>query len=378
MLGLALLLRLAAVIAFPVAPTADAQGLESVGRHVAQGDGYILFGRIDTILPPGLPTLIGGVYRVFGPSPLAVAFVQAILDTGACAVLWLWMRRRLSPRLALVTLGLAAVSLSAIGATRILRGECMGAILLVLAAAAFDLGMANRRLTLLAGAGLATGLATMFRWNFSLFPIFLLPLLALRPAPWRWKGVAAALLLLGHGAILAPRLLRNQRLLGEPVLSTQSGITLYSSHIRSPGQPWGNNTDDEFTRKAKQMSPLEGSHYLSSLTVATLKRHPAMLFTQYPAKVFWLLVPFDWEVLRPRFFNFTYFAISVLALLGARAAWRADRDLTLLLALPLVYLILLSFPFYGSPRFRLPAEPLLTPLAAFGVLWVRRRANPSR
>jgi 4-amino-4-deoxy-L-arabinose transferase-like glycosyltransferase len=378
LLGLALALRLFAVFVFPVAPSADAAGIEEVGRSVAEGKGYLLHGRPDTILPPGVPTLIALVYMAFGPHPTAVAVAQALLDTGACYVLWLWMRRRLSPRLALVTLGLAAVSLSAIGATRILRGECMGGVLLVVALALFDLGWSSsRRLLLMAGAGLVLGLATLFRWNFSLFPLFLLPLLAFRPGRWPAKAAAAGVMLAVFAAVLAPRLVRMQRLLGAPVLSSQSGITLYSSHVRTPGQPWGNNTDDDVVKRARTMPPLEGSNYLVAETKSVLRQDPARLFTQYPIKVFWLLVPFDWEVLGSRVFNVTYFAIAVLALLGARAAWRHDPHLTALLILPLAYLVVLCFPFYGSPRFRLPAEPMLTPLAAFGAVWLARLKSTS-
>jgi hypothetical protein len=123
------------------------------------------------------------------------------------------------------------------------------------------------------------------------------------------------------------------------------------------------------------MPPLAGSQYLVAETVRRLKDEPLRLFTQYPVKIFWLLQPFDWEtlswpVLGTRSFNVTYFVISMLALFGVREALRRDRTLTLLLLLPLGYLALLSFPFYGSPRFRVPAEPFLTPLAALGAITV--------
>jgi 4-amino-4-deoxy-L-arabinose transferase-like glycosyltransferase len=365
--------RLVAVTVFAVPPTEDASSIEQIGRALAEGRGYTQpDGSPDTVLPPGVPALFSAAYAIFGSSSVAATSLQALIDLAGCLLLWAWIRRRMSSRAAMLTLALAVTSLTAIGAARIARGECVGTALLILAIAAFDTGRDRRSLPWLAASGVACGVLTLFRWNFSLLPLALAALLAFRRVPVRFRAIAVATLLGAYATILSPWLLRNYQLLGEPVLSTQSGITLYSSHFRTAGQPYGNNTRDETTMRAAQMPPLEGSHYLVAETVARLRAAPQKPFLAYPVKLFWLLQPFDWEtlswpVLGTRRFNLTYFGIVLLGLVGIRAAFQHHRELLVLLLLPLLYVAVLSFPFYGSPRFRGPAEPFLMPIAALGV-----------
>ena len=384
LVSLGLVLRLLAVTLFAVEPTQDAASIEQLGRALAEGRGYALADGIpDTVLPPGAPALIGALYGIFGPSRLAVTVSQGLFDLGACMILWFWIRQRLSPRMALFTLAFAVTSLSAIGSARIPRGECLGTALLVVALVSFDLSRTRTPLRWLAGAGIACGFLTLFRWNFSLLPLVLAPFLAFRQIPPRIRILSVAVFLTANAAIVAPWMLRNYLILGEPVLSTQTGITLYSSHFRAPGQPYGNNTHDAITERAALMPPLEGSHYLVKSTLRGLQDDPKRLVTQYPMKLFWLVQPFDWEILSwpvlgTRSFNATYFIVALMALLGLRDAVRQDRALTILLLLPIAYLAALSLPFYGSPRFRSPAEPFLMPLAAFGLAALIRKWRGTR
>jgi hypothetical protein len=369
-----LALRLIAVGAFATTPSSDAMAYHLLGSAIAGGRGFTFDGHPETIWAPGYPALVASVYALVGAHARAVYVVQALLDVGACLLLWQWTRRRAGATVALATLALSSVSLSAIAAIRFLRSEALAGWLLLGAMVLVDRARDSRReLWLVAAAGALLGLLTLSRWQFSLFPFFVAAVLL---ADRKWR--APALLLAAYLAVLTPWIARNYEVLGSPVLSTQTGMTLYMSHFRNPGQPWGVNTSDATTRAAAQMAPLDGNRYLVHETMHRLSEHPTLVLRTFPEKLIYLLVPLDWEVLRSRrTFNVTYFLIALLALVGAPTLLRADRRFLQWLSLPLAYLAVMALPFYGSPRFRLPAEPLLTPIAAIGLLHLWRRAPRS-
>jgi 4-amino-4-deoxy-L-arabinose transferase-like glycosyltransferase len=361
-------LRLVAAAAFPVTPTSDSWSYHLLGMALAHGDGLAIGGVPETVWAPGYPFLVSLVYRVAGAHWVAVYVVQAFADTGFCLLLWWWTRRRFGGPAALAALALSAVSLSAIGSVRLERTEILAAWLLLSAMMLLDLSRERPRL--LVAAGVVLGVLTLSRWQFSLFPAFV-ALWLVADKRRAAAGVVFAVYLL----TLAPWMLRNQRVLGAPVLSTQTGLTLYMSHFRNPGQAWGVNTIDDTTRAAAAMDRLAGNNYLVHETLARLAAHPSIVIRKYPEKLFYLLVPFDWEVLRTsRTFNATYFLVALLALFGLREAWQRDRRHLVALVLPLAYLVVMTLPFYGSPRFRLPVEPLLLPVAALGAFRLLRRA----
>src|SRR5262249_12300551 len=88
-------------------PGPDGTGYERLALHLLGGQGFSLDGwppfRPDNIRTPLYPAFIAAIYAVAGPSPRAVALVQAALDA-ATAVLVL----RVAARLASPRLGLAA------------------------------------------------------------------------------------------------------------------------------------------------------------------------------------------------------------------------------------------------------------------------------
>jgi 4-amino-4-deoxy-L-arabinose transferase-like glycosyltransferase len=367
----ALLSRLVAALAFPVTPVSDSQAYHQLAQALAAGHGLTLGGRAETVWAPGYPLFVSGVYALFGARWVAVYALQAVVDVGFCLVLWWWTRRRVGAQAALVALALAAVSFSAIASVRLLRTEILATWLLLSALALVDLSRAHRReIGLMAAAGALLGALTLSRWQFSLFPLLVVGLLL-----WQRRARSAAVLFALYLAVIAPWMLRNQSVVGSPVLSTQTGTTLYMSHFRNPGQAWGVNTSDENTAAAAAMDPLAGNRFLVEKSLEKLAQNPTIVVRKYPEKLFYLLVPLDWEVLRDRrTVNVTYLVMALLALFGLRAAWQSDRQWVGLLLLPLAYLVVMTLPFYGSPRFRLPVEPLLMPVAALGVLRLRKRA----
>ena len=57
---------------------------------------------------------------------------------------------------------------------------------------------------------------------------------------------------------------------GAPVLSTWGGATLYTSHFRNPGKPYGMATHDAFTREPDALyatDPVRSDRMMKELTV---------------------------------------------------------------------------------------------------------------
>jgi hypothetical protein len=116
----------------------------------------------------------------------------------------------------------------------------------------------------------------------------------------------------------------------------------------------------------------QASKYLQQVTFERLRGQPSYFFRLVPAKIVSLLVPLDWEVLpqppgSTRSINFGYLLIIIPTLIGFVVLWRNPRrDQWLLWVLPAVVFVQ-AIVFYGSPRFRLPAELIAVLIAGVGV-----------
>jgi 4-amino-4-deoxy-L-arabinose transferase-like glycosyltransferase len=370
LVALALAARLIAALAFPVAPAADAADYHQLGLSLSSGQGFSVGGVPASYRPPLYPLFLAGIYAVFGAHPAAVRVAQALVDIGTCLLLYYWVGRRFGEKHALLTFLFAAISISAIASVRVLLSECVAAFLVTLTMVLFDELARTREPLRAVAVGIVAGLLTLTRGIMVFLPLFLAALLLRRRAL-----VLAAVMVAAYALTLAPWLVRNQRVLGEPVLTTQGGLTFYSSHFRAPGQPYGVLTRDEETTRAAVLSPLEQDHRLTRITFQKLSRDPLRLVRAIPVKLLYLLVPLDWEVIGNRTPNPTFALVMLLAIAGLRSL---RDDFSLHALLPLGYLMLMAILFYGSPRFRLPAEPLLCPLAVLGALRLLARVRSSK
>lgn len=379
-LAAGLLTRLGAAGWFPVVPAHDAADYEALGASLARGEGYTnTRGEPETFRPPLYPAFIAGIYAVTGRSPMAVRVAQAWLDLATCALLWWWALQRLGSRAATATLVLAAISWSGIGSVRVLLSECLAAFLLTAAIVLFDLNRARRLGSWALGlSGIAVGLAILTRAILLLIPALLAGSILMERIRWRQRAGALAFLLCACVLVLVPWSGRNLRVTGAPTLTTQLGQSFYTSQFRNPEAPYGVMTHDAFTEASAHLPAAERSAVLTRETLRRLRERPAHAFVTYPEKLLSLWVPLDWEVIGNRTWNIPYLLTVLLACLGGWRLWPTHRSLVVHAWLPLAYMTLIAFPFYGSPRMRLPAEPVLAPLAAWGWLIVRERVLKRR
>jgi len=342
--------------------TGDAADYDRLARQLVSGVGYLApDGSPTAWRPPGYPVFLAGVYALFGPDPGAARWIQAVVDVGSVGLVFILGRRLFGRRAGLLAGLLAAVNLAPAAApARILSETLFGFLLL----AALGLLVEPRPVRATA-AGAVLGLATLTRGILLPFP----PAVAL----WLWiregRPRSAALLLVGFVVSLAPWTVRNAVELHALVpVSTQVGHTLYSSYHPPDGWRFGLVAHDSVTAAALELPEPEASRALVRATAESMARRPGRLPRLELLKAVFFFAPFDWEIL-PRYgaFNPTYVLILVLAvgwLLTAPGVRRGDRVLAVWG--PVAYFLVMALLFYGSPRFRLPVEPLLAlPAGAF-------------
>jgi hypothetical protein len=241
-LAVALGLRVAWALYAAREPTAfsDPLGYLYYGRQLAAGHGYrsVITHEPTAFYPIGFPLFVAGVAWVVAHTPLpddlpnAVAVVHALLSTATVLLTWIVARRLFGGRVALVAAALMALwpGLILLVATAHLETVF---VFLVMAALAVLLGRRDEgppsfRRVLVAGALL--GLSALVRP----FSLLFLPALFIgwgaggrgwaRAAVWTlWAALPVVV-------VLTPWVVRNQRELGTPVLSTNMGDTLCLDH----------------------------------------------------------------------------------------------------------------------------------------------------
>jgi 4-amino-4-deoxy-L-arabinose transferase-like glycosyltransferase len=376
----AALIRLWVVSFRPTPPTADAADYHRLATSIAQGAGYVTEAGLPTAWrPPGYPIFLSGIYLLFGPRPQAATFVQALLGAVIVVLLVVLGWLIIGLREAMVAGFLAAAFPGLVWLPRLLLSENL-AIFLLLASLCLALALLRSGRPWWAGAlGLVLGISTLVRGANLLFVLLMLAgiLLVLAKKKQDRKKLVMTAIFITFGVLitLLPWTIRNYRVFGAFVpVATQDGIGLYSSYwppVRNGKTIWGTlpGPEDPAIRGAAQMSnEYEASRYLQRVTLERLRSQPLLFFRLVPGKMASLLVPLDWEILphangSTRSVNFGYLLIIFPAIFGFVLLWRKPRpDQWLLWIVPIVVLAQSIF-FYGSPRFRLPAELIAILLA---------------
>lgn len=399
--GVALLVRLgyALGVAGRRPLLGDAAEFQLLARHLADGLGYIqpalyeLTGEMvpTAFKPPLYPLLLAAPAALGFDGYVAGHVVTCLCGAGAVAACGLVARRVGGDRVGLIAAALAAVYPVLVAADASLRSESLLAMLTGFALLA-ALRLADRQsLARAGGLGALLGLAALTRAE----ALVALPLLAL-PAVWpagkrgRRAGVAAAV----AGAcliVLTPWLARNWTTFDRPVpISTNTGGVLAGANCDATysgpllGQWSPGCIPSRLPRNDALASDLQrdkGFKYA--------RDHLGRLPTVLPARV-----GRTWSVFRPRrqtdqtvFFEgrdprmakaaaASFYAIALLAIVGALLLRRRPRSLLLLLALP-ASVTVSSLLAYGDTRFRAAAEVSLVILAAFAVSSVVDRVERS-
>ncbi len=219
----ALLVRLPLVVwaasRFP--PAADGTFYQVVASRIARGLGYTWAWPDGAVTyaahyPVGYPAILGGLYALFGPSPIWAMWLNALAGTVIVFCVHRLLARETSRRAALLAALAAALHPTLLAYTPAMMTELVSASLLVAGAAVAVSGSRRRtlsgRLGMLLALGLLMGLAVLVRPQQIVFaPLFgALLLLAQRPRFAWWPALVGAVVATGLAvACCAPWTLRN-------------------------------------------------------------------------------------------------------------------------------------------------------------------------
>lgn len=375
-LGLGLALRVALLFWWEPVIAGDAQDYLRIAEDLTQGRGFVdTNGDPSSFRAPIYPLALAAVFRVFGSSVLVIRVLQSLVDLLTLVVVYRVADRTFGVHLgrwvAPLAAGLVAINLGQITASQRILSETLFTLLFVAAVGASSEWWRSEKPAASMQWGVATGflfgLAALTRGVMIAYP----PALVL--VAWGSRGRArrgSVALLLSFALTLAPWTLRNYVAHGFFVpVSTQIGITLYASY-NPPGGSFGFNPTDSVVARANRLPEAEASRELTKAAIETALASPKRTLRLEGLKTLYFWSPVDWELL-PTYgaMNPTYMWIVLMALagLGASGGRRAfARHWPVLL--PVAYLFFMALVFHGSPRYRLPAEPLLAIAAAATVI----------
>lgn len=381
---LAIILRLYAAIHFPTIPASDAADYHRLAIAVATSHAYVAQDGSPTAWrPPGYPFFLAGIYSIAGVNVFIACMVQAILG-GLTVLALMYLTMTILDRKAAIVSGvIAALYPGLIYPSRLLISENLAIPLLLISTCLAVRIARSDSLWAPALLGILSGLSVLTRGaNIITTALLFGAVLLIR---WRAGGIANAFKCVSLAAtamaiILTPWTVRNYAVFHRLApLTTQDGITLYSSYWPPRNGSkliWGTlqrETDPVVAAATRTGNELTASEYLKRETINRLMAEPSYFFRLWPSKLIILLAPFDWEIFphsagASRSFNWGYVFILLPAAMGALVIVRKPMTHKwALIPLPAAVLIQ-SLIFYGSPRFRLIAEPIALIAAAIGAL----------
>ena len=394
-LGLALAVRLGAIAVVDFTLVGDPQAYDEHARSIAEGNGYpeskyAPGGGPSAFRPPLYPYLLGALYAVTGPSLTAgqvAAALAGVLSVGLLGVLarQLWTRRE-----GLVAMGIAAVYPPLVLTNTTLISESLALPLMLgtlVAALHFRRTLAIRWAVL---AGALLSLAILDRPAL----IVLVPplLVGLWVPPRRRAGsvIPAVVALVAAVVLILPWTVRNALEMDAFVpLTTQTGYLLagtYNDAARLDERLPGLHRSADLPqlpeyRRLFERSQLE-ENALSSLLEARardyISEHPG-----YVTEVIWwnslrlfdvgggkdvgrLAYSFQGIGHRPADIGrFSFYALALVAFVGL-VVGAVRRNHLFLWAMPVI-LWLSVVVISGDVRYRLPIDPFVILLAAFGL-----------
>jgi 4-amino-4-deoxy-L-arabinose transferase-like glycosyltransferase len=213
-----------------IAGSTDADGYVALATNLLQGHGFSLYHDApyhpDSIRTPLYPLFVAAIYGVVGPSPHAVALVQAALDAGTAVLVAVTMARLAGREPGIAAGALYALTPSQWRYSAVLLTEIPLAFLLAASMAYMVLTRGPLRVG--AGMGALAGLAVLCKPNALALPLIWAGVAAMRARP-AWKTILFSCAT--SAIVLAPWVARNWHVFGRPMVSTafENNLVLVSA-----------------------------------------------------------------------------------------------------------------------------------------------------
>jgi len=346
---------------------------------------------------PLYPYLLGLIYTVFGTHLQVVKFIQILIGTMNCGLIFLLGRRIFNVSIGL----LAAFLMSIYGWLIVYDSAILSPVLIIFLDALVLLYLLRLERQSSGwigwlGAGLLIGLTTAASAHILLFIPLAVVWLFVNPAfrTNRPRWISASVYLLGVIIALAPITIHNWQIGNDFIpLTAHGGINFYIGNnphsrgvfepppiLRSGGATLQHDAE-KIARKAmgRELKPSEVSAYWFDQGFTFIKEQPlkfgALFFRKFT--VFWDSLEIA-DVIHPYFFikvapilkiPFLVFGwIAPLALLGLALSWKRRSRIFLIYFFIGAYIFSIVLYFVNS-RYRLPLVPFLLIFAAYSFYW---------
>ena len=381
----------------------DSKTYNDWALRIAGGD---LMGNEVFYALPLYPYFLGLLYAVFGPHLQLIKFIQVLIGTLNCYLLFLLGRRFFNTAVAL----LASFFMAVYAWLIVYDSSILSTVLIILLELLFLLYLDSlrrrpRRWWAWLGAGLLLGITSAAGGHL----LLLAPLLLL----WIWtsfpdlsprrRGGAGALYLLGFLLAVAPVTLHNWVIGHDFVpVTAHGGINFYIGNnpqargvfeppplLRSGGATLRRDSI-KLAQKARgrKLKPSEVSSYWLGQGIAFIRKEPGRYLALLGRKfvIFWDGLEIA-DVLHPFFFKrfapilnvplLVFRVIAPLALLGLILSWPRRKKLFPIYLFIGSYIISMVLFFINS-RYRLPLVPLLLLFAAYPFSWAAGKIRGQR
>jgi 4-amino-4-deoxy-L-arabinose transferase-like glycosyltransferase len=379
----------------------DARFYVLLASNIAGGHGYTYAGIPSAFRPPLYPLFLAGMMRLAGRYAFAVVRLVQL----AAGLLAVWLLAGLASRL----LGSAAGRLSVLAGLflptivffpTVLMTETFAILLTALFLVLVFEPSASFGARRGAWTGLVVGIATLVRFNFGALGI-VAAWAVLRKKGWKRSAAPLAAMAATFLMVLAPWLVRNALVFGEPLLGTQGGLNALQGILAPQGRAQPGDAARVRAVSGWVAADLETNNRSRiALGSEVQLDHRAWQETWHEWKAAgWNVLPIEIKKLgyfwlsTDQLFSTTGFppllralrAIAVflswaallLALFGWNVLERAHRSEARLLVAYAVVITVIHLPFIMASRYRIPfISPVIILLAGAGLLDLYRRLRP--
>jgi 4-amino-4-deoxy-L-arabinose transferase-like glycosyltransferase len=395
--GLVIRLAILASLSGFGTPNVDEQDYVALAKNILQGNGFAReAGQPTSIRPPLFPGLVAATWWVFGTRNLqAVRALQIGLALGTVCLVYLLGRRAFNPTIGVLAAAVFWLYPSLVFFNFTILTETLFTFLLV-AFVLLTLMLVDRpRPWIAVCCGVALGLAALTRSILWPVPLVLCPLLVLLiRSPMRVRLAAAALVLAGYAAVVAPWAIRNTRLQHVfTVVDTMGGMNLrmgnyehtpedrmwdavslpreldwsYALALERPGRRHTEGEKDKWAQR-------KALEYMAAHPGTTLRRS-LIKFADFwglerefiaGIRIGYYQVPPAAAMIAPLAITFAYL---VVVLTGIAGIWLSPPEARtqIVLLLPLVVITGLHSIVFGHSRYHIPLIPIL---AVYGAAFV--------
>lgn len=384
------IIRLLWISLFKIAPTSDFGWYLQRGLSIAAGTGFTADGAPTAFWPVGYPGFLSIIFSIFGGSLFWPKLANIFLYLAIILLIYFFSKRIFqNEEAARITVLILAFYPNHIAYSSLLASEILFTLLIVLGALLFI--ASQKHPWLLIVVGLCLGIATLVKPQAILVPILFIAIYYKNIKMLLKSGAIIYLMLL---LTIAPWMVRNYMLFGEPVLTTNGGRNLLigNSPYSDGSYIW---TQEMKSLLADSKDEMDSDIIARKFAIDYMVHNPLKIMMLWPRKIFYLYaIDFDgifynqpgwvyssmikgnWGYTTLKIIAQLYYMLTmILFLFSIRFIFSADNHSWIGLLI-IIYFTLIAIAFFGTPRFHFPAIPWIAVYSGIGGRAVLNHFSP--